>query len=168
VAFVQGAGKKTPAIGTIDCWHCSKKGHYKTSCPELQIDKGVQNLSIKDSVQKHSLFLTDDDYKMLQKEETGVCRRANGLELTNPSAQNSKLENNTSDNTSRGIHGILLPHYMYINTCASYASIPYPHLLKNLKKEERTLMGHSNMGSGGMDMSGKMGAVEQMWLMKEE
>ncbi len=51
MAFVQGAGEKTPAIGTIDCWHCGKKGHYKTSCLELQIDKGVQNLSIKDSVQ---------------------------------------------------------------------------------------------------------------------
>jgi hypothetical protein len=46
----------------------------------------------------------------------------------------------------------------------SYASTPYPHLLKNLKKEERALVGHSNMGSGGMEMSGKMGAVEHMWL----
>ncbi len=51
---------------------------------------------------------------------------------------------------------------MYINTCATYASTPYPHFLKNLKKEERILMGHSNMGSGGMEMSGEMGAVEQM------
>ncbi len=69
VGFVQGAGEKTPVIGTIGCWHSGKKGHYKTSCPELQIDEGVQNLSIKDSVQEHSLFLTDDDYEMLQKEE---------------------------------------------------------------------------------------------------
>jgi hypothetical protein len=53
---------------------------------------------------------------------------------------------------------------MYIDTCTSYASTLYPHLLKNLKKEERALVGHSNMGLGGMEMSGKMGAVEQMWL----
>ncbi len=78
VAFMQGAGEKTPVIGMIDCWHCGKKGHYKTSCPKLQIDEGIQNLSIKDSVQEHSLFSTDDDYEMLQKEETGVHRWANG------------------------------------------------------------------------------------------
>ncbi len=53
---------------------------------------------------------------------------------------------------------------MYIDTFAFYASTPYPHLLKNLKKEERALVGHSNMGLGGMEMHGKMGAVKQMWL----
>ncbi len=66
----------------------------------------------------------------------------------------------------RGIHGILLPHHVYINTCATFASTPYPHLLTNLKKEEHALMGHSNMGSGGMEMSGEMGAVNQIWLNK--
>jgi hypothetical protein len=55
---------------------------------------------------------------------------------------------------------------MYINTCATFANTPYLHLLTNLKKEERALMGHSNMGLGGMDMSGEMGAVNQMWLNK--
>ncbi len=64
----------------------------------------------------------------------------------------------------KGIHGILLSHHVYINTCASYASTLYPHLLKNLKKEERALVGHSNMGSGGMEMSGELGSVKQMWL----
>ncbi len=66
----------------------------------------------------------------------------------------------------RGIHGILLPHHVYIDTCATFGSTPYPHLLMNLKKEEHALMGHSNMGSGGMEMSGEMGAVYQMWLNK--
>jgi hypothetical protein len=169
VAFVQGAGEKKPVIGTIDCWHCGKKGHYKTSCPELQIDEGVQNLSIEDGVQEHSLFSTDDDYEMLQKEETGVRRWANGR-LQNSSGPFGYLAMPPMSTAAvkpqgqKGIHCILSPHRVYINTCASYASSPYPHLLKNLKKEECALMGHSNMGSGGMEMSGKMGAVEQMWL----
>jgi hypothetical protein len=64
----------------------------------------------------------------------------------------------------KGIHDILLPHHVYIDMCATFASTLYPHLLTNLKKEERALMGHSNMGSGGMEMSGEMGAVNQMWL----
>ncbi len=65
VAFMQGGGEKKPAIGAIDCRHCGKLGHYKMSCPKLQIE-GVQNLNIEDCVQEHSLFLADDDYKMFQ------------------------------------------------------------------------------------------------------
>jgi hypothetical protein len=64
----------------------------------------------------------------------------------------------------RGIHSILSPHHVYIDMCATFPSTPYPHLLANLKKEERALMGHSNMGLGGMEMSSEMGAVNQMWL----
>jgi hypothetical protein len=63
-----------------------------------------------------------------------------------------------------GIHGILSPHHVYIDTCATFSSTPYPHLLMNLKKEEHALMGHSNMGLGGMEMNGEMGAVNQMLL----
>jgi hypothetical protein len=106
---------------------------------------------------------------MLQKEETGVCRWANGgpqnssrpfgyLAMPPMSTTAVKLQG------QKGIHGILLPHHVYIDTCASYTSTPYPHLLKNLKKEEHALVGHSNMGLGGMEMSSEMGAVEQMWL----
>jgi hypothetical protein len=57
-----------------------------------------------------------------------------------------------------------LPHHVYIDTCATFASTSYPHLLMNLKKEEHALMGHSYMGSGGMEMSSEMGVVDQMWL----
>jgi hypothetical protein len=57
----------------------------------------------------------------------------------------------------KGVQGILSPYHTYIETCASYASIPYPHLLANLKKKERGLIGHSNAGSCGMGSSGEMG-----------
>jgi hypothetical protein len=147
VALVQGGGEKKPAIGAIDCWNCGKLGHYKTSCPKLQIE-GVQNLNIKDCVQEHSLFLADDNYEMFQQEKEVITK-----EMRFPRGK-------------RGIHGILLPHHVYIDTCITFASTPYPHLLTNLKKEGGALMGHSNMGSGGMEMSGEMGAVNQMWLNK--
>jgi hypothetical protein len=140
VASVQGGGEKKPAISAIDCWHCGKLGHYKTSCPKLKI-KGVQNLNIEDCVQEHSLFSADNDYEMLQQEKEVITKKMHfpwGKE---------------------GICGILLPHHVYIGTCATFASTPYPHLLTNLKKEEHALMGHSNMGLGGMEMSGEMGAV---------
>ncbi len=143
VAFVQGGGEKKPAIGAIDCWHCGKLGQYKTSCPKLQIE-GVQNLNIKNCVQEHSLFSADNNYKMFQQEKKVITK-----EMRLPRGK-------------RGIHGILLPHHMYIDTCATFASTPYPHLLMNLKKEESALMGHSNMGLGGMEMSSEMGAINQM------
>jgi hypothetical protein len=36
VAFVQNTGGTAPSpIGVIWCWHCGKKGHYRSNCPEL-------------------------------------------------------------------------------------------------------------------------------------
>jgi hypothetical protein len=35
VAFVQGNGRLTAPKSKIECWHCSKKGHYKNKCHEL-------------------------------------------------------------------------------------------------------------------------------------
>ncbi len=45
--FVQGNGKVAAPKSEIECWHCSKKGHYKNKCPELQVlDVGIQNLLV--------------------------------------------------------------------------------------------------------------------------
>jgi hypothetical protein len=118
-----------PAIGAIDCWHCGKLVHYKTSCPELQIE-GVQNLNIKDCVQEHSLFSAENNYEMFQQEKKVITK-----EMRFPRGK-------------RGIHGILLPHHVYINTCATFTNTPYPHLLTNLKKEERALHGPQQHGIG--------------------
>ena len=64
------------------------------------------------------------------------------------------------------MQGILSPHHTYIDTCTSYSSTPYPELLSNLKKEARGLIGHSNAGLCGMDSSGSLGALKQVWLNK--
>ncbi len=60
--------------------------------------------------------------------------------------------------------GILLKHHVYINTCASYASTPYPELLKNMTRQECGLAGHSKAESCWVDTTGEMGAIKQMWL----
>ena len=58
----------------------------------------------------------------------------------------------------------LSPYHEYIDTCASYSSTPYLELLSNLKKQARGLIGHSNAGLCGMNSSGSLGALKQVWL----
>ncbi len=65
---------------------------------------------------------------------------------------------------AKGVRGILSPHHVYIGTCASYSSTPYKELLSNLKKQARGLIGHSNAGSCGMDSSGSLGDLKQVWF----
>ncbi len=57
VAFIQD-GKMTN-IKDIDCWHCSKKGHYCRDCPNLRvkgIDDGVQNFIFEECNDGRGLF----------------------------------------------------------------------------------------------------------------
>ncbi len=56
------------------------------------------------------------------------------------------------------------PYHVYINTCTSYSSTLYLELLSNLKKQARGLIGHSNAGLCGMDSSGSLGALAQVWF----
>ncbi len=140
VAFIQnGPPHKARTVADIDCWHCQKKGHYKSNCPKLQaqkLDVGMQNLKNKICNVVHSLFLADEGLMMVQEEKE----------------------------EKSGVRGILLKHHVYINTCASYASTPCPELLENMRKQARGLVGHSNAGSCGVDTAGEMRAIKQMWL----
>ena len=52
VAFVQEG--KVVDVKNVTCYHCQKKGHFRSDCPELQVagvDDGVQNFTI-DSVEE--------------------------------------------------------------------------------------------------------------------
>ena len=64
----------------------------------------------------------------------------------------------------KGVQGILLKYHLYIDTCASYTSIPYREHLGNVEVQEHGLVGHSYAGLCGMDTTGDMGAIKQMWL----
>ncbi len=61
-----------------------------------------------------------------------------------------------------GVHDILSPYHMFINTCASYASTPYPQILYHLTKQARGLVGHSNAGLCRMNSRSELGAIKQM------
>jgi len=108
--------------------------HYKSECPELKL--------LDEGVQN----LNIDDCS----EEHSLFSADDGYGLVQKQA--------------KGVRGILSPYHAYIDTCASYSSTPYPELLSKLKKQARGLIGHSNAGSCGMDSSGSLGALKQVWL----
>ncbi len=63
-----------------------------------------------------------------------------------------------------GVCNILSPHHVYINTCASYASTPYPQILHHLTTKARGLVRHSNVGLCGMNSGHELDTIKQMWL----
>jgi hypothetical protein len=67
---------------------------------------------------------------------------------------------------NKGAELILLLNHLYIDTCASYPSTPYAHLLDNLMKQLRGLCGYMNSGSTAIDMAGDLGAIKKISLNK--
>jgi hypothetical protein len=90
----------------------------------------------------------------LQNLNIGNCEEGHGLFL---SKKNKGLAI---------VQGILSKYHLYINTCASYTCTPYHEHLGNVEVQGGALVGHSNAGSCGMDTTGDMGAIKQMWLNK--
>ncbi len=129
---------RAASMVAIDCWNCGKTGHYKSDCPELKVegvDNGVQNLSVEECNDSHGLLTAQDEVE---------CTLTQG--------------------SGRGVRGILSPDHLYIDTCATYASMPYAHLLDNLRKQMCGLCGHTNSGSTTMNEAGNLGAIKKMWL----
>ena len=60
-------------------------------------------------------------------------------------------------------HGIPRNHVI-INTGASYKSMPYPEIFTKTQIESRGLVGHSNMGSTTMNMTGSLGSSKDFWV----
>jgi hypothetical protein len=145
VAFVQTGPKKpganAPPVGDVDCWHCGKRGHYRSNCSKLQVQElnvGVQNLHMDDCKDEHGLFSSGEDKGLAFPQKSG----------------------------ERGVCGILSKYHVYSDRCARYSSTPYPELLKNIEQQKRGLVGHSNAGSCGMDKVGgshQTGVAQRGW-----
>ena len=130
MAFVQDG--ESPKQRGPTCWHCNKKGHAKSDCPELKIgdaEVGVDNLNINDCDQEHGLIVCNDlEHNMVQKGD---------------------------------LHGVLNPKHLYIDTCATYASTPYPELLTNINTGRKGLIGHGNAGSTFMKETGDLSKLKK-------
>jgi hypothetical protein len=134
LAFIQGEGGASR--GPKKDIKCYHCGglHYKIKCPELKL--------LDSSIQNLNIDDCDNEHNLFLAD--------NGYGLVQKQA--------------KGVQGILSPYHTYIDTCASYSSTPYPELLLNLKKQAHGLIGHSNAGLCGMDSSGSLGALKQVWL----
>ncbi len=134
LAFIQGKGGASR--GPKNDIKCYHCGgpHYKNECPELKL--------LDSGVQNLNIDDCDNEHNLFLADD--------GYGLIQKQA--------------KGVQGILSPYHAYIDTCASYSSTPYLELLSNLKKQALELTSHSNAGSCGMDSSGSLGALEQVWL----
>ncbi len=146
----RGAANRNPE--NSNCWHCGKPGHVMRRCPDLAVE-GVDNFNIEEADDAHALF-------------SASTRDAAGEAAE--SVADAKLQECGFAQWGRakptGVRGLLSPHHLYIDTCASYASTPYRDILKDVRKVSRGLVGHSNCRSTTMDEIGNLGKLEGMWV----
>jgi len=145
VAFVQEG--KVVDVKNVTCYHCQKKGHFRSDCPELQVagvDDGVQNFAIDSVEEDVEIEGTNEGCALIQSPCEGAKHERDGR---------------------RGCGALLNKWHLFIDTCASYPSTPYEEILENLKKQRTALRGHTkNSGSTIMDQAGDLGDIKQMWL----
>ena len=157
MAFVQdrggarrggGGGSRGSANRDPDdpnCWHCGKPGHVMRRCPDLAVE-GIDNFNIEEADDAHALFSA-----------AGCGTTAEAAELATDGNLQECAFAQRGRHKPTGVRGLLNPHHLYIDTCASYASTPYRDILKDVHEVSRGLVGHSNCGSTTMNEIGNLG-----------
>jgi hypothetical protein len=148
-----GGSRGSPARDPDDpnCWHCGKPGHVMRRCPDLAVEGvDIDNFHIDDADDAHALFSAD---ALEPSEVADTSEESQECVFV----QRGKVK-------PTGVRGLLNPHHLYIDTCASYASTPYRKLLDNVRKVDRGLIGHSNCRSTTMNEVGSLGKIDGMWL----
>jgi hypothetical protein len=125
------------------CWHCGDAKHRKADCPKLKaLEEGTDNLNIADQGgSPPAPELVFDNFNI---HEEGISMLQRGAERRGPS--------------------ILKANHLYVDTCASYASTPYPEILTSVERKSRGLVGHGNAGSTVMGESGTLGGLKNVWV----
>jgi hypothetical protein len=128
------------------CWHCGDAGHRKNECPKLKsIEEGTDNLNINEGAGGSG---------------PGGLPPEQGVDNFNIDGF-SMIQGGSNQRTGPSI---LKPNHLYVDTCASYASTPYPELFTGIKTEDRGLIGHGNAGSTVMGETGHLGKLNKAWV----
>ena len=115
--------------------------------------EGIDNLNIDKFDNAHGFFST-----------TGGNVEDDDLQECPAGAQECKFAQRGEKGP--GVRGILHPIHLYIDTCTSYARMPYRSLLENIHRPKRGLMGHSNCGLTMMMEMGELGKIQGTWVNK--
>ena len=114
-------------------------------CPDLAVE-GIDNFNIEEADDVHALFSA-----------AGCGTTAEAAELATDGNLQECAFTQRGRHKPTGVRGLLNPHHLYIDTCASYASTPYRDIVKDVHEVSRGLVGHSNCGSTTMNKIGNLG-----------